>query len=146
MTRSNAAAASASLRGGLDSLTVTSVALVVANALHTADHVRQGLAGLDWQIVAGGTALSVLVVATAVVTLRHDRVAPVIAAATGLLVAGAVSASHLAPYWSAVSDPYPAIHADLLSWTVMLAELAAALLLALSAISTLASRPQLRAR
>jgi hypothetical protein len=146
MIRSNADAASARHRGGLDSLTATSVALVLANALHTADHVRQGFAGLDWQIVAGGTALSALVVASLVLTLRRDDAAPLLATATGLVVAGGVAASHLAPRWSALSDPYPAIHADLLSWTVMLAELGAALLVAVAGTSALVSRRRLASR
>jgi hypothetical protein len=119
---------------------VTSVALVVANALHTADHVRQRFVGLDWEILAGGTAISVLAVITLVVTLRHDRRAPLMAVAVGLLVAGGVLASHVAPYWSALSDPYPAIHADLLSWAVMLAEVAAGLLLAVAGSSALRRR------
>jgi hypothetical protein len=60
---------------------VTSVALVVANALYSADHVRQRFVGLDWEILAGGTAISVLAVITLVVTLRHDRRAPLMAVA-----------------------------------------------------------------
>jgi len=137
MTQSSSVAVSARLRGGLDSLTVTSIALVAVNALHTADHIRQRFVGLDWEILAGGSALSVPAVATLIVTLRHDRRAPLVAAATGLLVVGGVLASHVAPHWSALSDPYPAIHADLLSWAVMLAEVAAGLLLAVAGISAL---------
>ncbi len=57
------------------------------------------------------------------------------AAAVGLLAGGGVAASHLLPYWSVLSDPYPAIHVDLLSWTVMLAELATALLLAVTGVA-----------
>jgi len=122
-------------RPGVDSLTVTSVAFVAANALHTAEHIRQGIHGLSWELLAAGSMLSVLAVATLLVTLRHAHRAPLIAAAVGLFAAGGVALSHLAPYWSVLSDPYPAVHVDLLSWTVMLAELAAALLLAVAGVS-----------
>ena len=37
-----------------------------------------------------------------------------------------VIASHVAPHWSAFSDSYFEIHADALSWIVMLAEVVAA--------------------
>ncbi len=39
-----------------------------------------------------------------------------------------MAASHIAPHWSAFSDPYPDLHVDALSWGVMLAEIAAALI------------------
>ena len=42
-----------------------------------------------------------------------------------------VIASHMAPHWSALSDSYFEIHADALSWVVMLAEVAAAAYLGL---------------
>ena len=57
--------------------------------------------------------------------VRHPR-APLWAAVVGAWSALGVLASHAAPHWSAFSDPYTQIHADALSWVVMLAEVAAA--------------------
>jgi hypothetical protein len=49
-----------------------------------------------------------------------------------------VAAAHLAPHWSALSDPYPDLGLDALSWAVMLAEIAAALVLALAGVREVA--------
>jgi len=119
---------------------MASIAFVATNVLHTADHVRQGLGGLSWELFAGGSALSLAALATLVLTLLRDPRAPLLAATVGLLGAAGIAASHLAPYWSALSDPYPAIHADVVSCPVLLAGLGAALLVAVAGIGALSRR------
>ena len=103
---------------------------VAANLLHTADHQRQGTAGLSWEILAGGSAISIAAIASLVLAWRRDWRAPVFGTVLGLSAAAGIAASHLAPHWSAFSDSYPQIHADALSWVVVLLEIAAALVLA----------------
>jgi hypothetical protein len=127
-------------------LTATSIAFVAANLAHTLDHLRQGTAGLSTEILAGGTALSLLAIATLVFVLRGDRRAPLIAAVVGLWSAAGVAASHIAPHWSAFSDSYPEIHADALSWIVMLAEIAAAAALGVAGLRELGARRPAAAR
>jgi hypothetical protein len=65
-----------------------------------------------------------------VLAWRRDERAPVFGAVLGLSAAAGIASSHLAPHWSAVSDSYPEIHADAISWLVVLLEIAGALLLA----------------
>jgi hypothetical protein len=123
-------------------LTTASIAFVAANLAHTLDHLRQGTSQLPTEVVAGGTVLSILAIATLVFVLRGDRRAPLIATVVGLWSAAGVAASHIAPHWSAFSDSYPQIHADALSWVVMLAEVAAAAALGLVGLRELgAGRP-----
>jgi hypothetical protein len=112
-------------------LPAAGIAFVAANVAHTLDHLRQGTSGLSTEILAGGSVLSMLAVATLVFVWRRDRRAPLIAAVVGLSSAAGVAASHIAPHWSVFSDSYPEIHADALSWVVMLAEVVAALALGL---------------
>ena len=119
---------------GRDPLTIAGLAFLAANAAHTADHFRQGTERLTTEIVAGGTLVSVLAVATLYLALRRHPRAAMFAAATGFAVAAGVAASHIAPHWSALSDPYPEVGADALSWAVMLAELGAALVLGLTGL------------
>lgn len=100
--------------------------------LHTADHVvRQdrhtpselgvvGLAGLAGALLSLGLALG-----------RHER-APLAAATVGLLSAVGFLAVHLAPHWSPLSDPYPGLGLDAVSWASMLGAVAAGLALALA--------------
>jgi hypothetical protein len=109
-----------------DTLTLAAAAYVAANVLHTLDHLRQGTGGLATEVLAGGTVLSILAVLTLVLAVRRHPRAPLWAAVVGTWSALGVVASHVAPHWSAFSDSYFEIHADALSWAVMLVEVAAA--------------------
>ena len=130
------------MRESRDSLAIAAVAFVVANLLHTADHLRQGLGGLTPAIVVGGTSLTVLAIVVMVMALRGHPRAPAFCAVVGLSGAVGIAASHLAPHWSTLSDPYPDLSVDALSWAVMLAEIAAALVLAIVALRQLMRQPQ----
>ena len=130
------------MRESRDSLAIAALAFVVANLLHTADHLRQGLGGLTPAIVVGGTSLTVLEIVVMVMALRGHPRAPAFCAVVGLSGAVGIAASHLAPHWSTLSDPYPDLSVDALSWAVMLAEIAAALVLAIVALRRLARQPQ----
>src|SRR4051794_38346597 len=121
-------------------LVLASGAFVAANLLHSLDHMRQGTGRLTPEVLLGGSVLSVAAVVTLVLVLRRDPRAPLTAAVVGLWTAVGVAASHIAPHWSAFSDSYPEIHADALSWIVMLAEVAAAAALGLVGLRQLARR------
>src|SRR5438876_1245963 len=114
----------------LATMTGANVAFVAANLLHTADHQRQGTAGLTWEIYLGGSAITIAAIASLVLALRHDGRAPIFAAVLGISSAAGIAASHIAPHWSAFSDSYPQIHADAISWVVVMIEIAGALWLA----------------
>src|SRR3954465_3619948 len=106
------------------------ILFLAANVLHTADHQRQGTDGLTTEIVLGGAAITLAAIASLVLALRRDERAPIFGAVLGLSAAAGIAASHIAPHWSAFSDSYPQIHADAISWVVVLLEIAGALLLA----------------
>jgi hypothetical protein len=120
-------------------LTLANVAFVAAVALHAADHVRQGRA-LAPAVLAGGTALIVLAIASLALTLRGHRSAPLAATLVGLIAAVGVTSSHLAPYWGPLSDPYADQSLDRWSWAAVLAEIATALLFAAAGAATLRGR------
>src|SRR5215208_7243926 len=113
------------------------ILFVAANLLHTADHQRQGTEGLSWEILAGGSAITIAAIASLVFALRQDEHAPIFGAVLGVSAAAGIAASHLAPHWSALSDSYPQIHADAISWVVVLLEIAGALVLAAVALRRL---------
>jgi hypothetical protein len=101
------------------------LALTVADVLHAADHTRQGrhLASEVYVVgVAGWIALAVMLV---LIARRHPLAAPY-AAAVGASVAIGFVAVHVAPHWSAFSDPYSAFHPDALSWALVVVPVAAA--------------------
>ena len=113
-------------------LAAAATLFLAANIVHTLDHVRQGVDRLAGEVLAGGTLLTLAAVLALVLALRRDQRAPVVCAGVGLAGALGVAASHLAPHWSALSDAYPGLGLDVLSWAVMLAEIAAALVLAVA--------------
>jgi hypothetical protein len=109
-----------------DPLVLAGAVFVGANVLHSLDHLRQGTGDLATEVLAGGTVLSILALLTlGLASRRHPRAA-LWAAVVGTWSALGVIASHIAPHWSAFSDSYFEIHADALSWIVMLGEVVAA--------------------
>jgi hypothetical protein len=123
--------------GHLDPLAAAAVGFVVANILHTLDHFRQGVAGLSPAIFVGGTTLTVLAIVVMVMALRQHPRTAALAAVVGFSGAVGIASSHLAPHWSSLSDSYPEIHADALSWVVVLLEIGAALVLGIVAVREL---------
>jgi hypothetical protein len=116
----------------LTRLAAAAALFLAANIVHTLDHLRQGVDRLAAEVLAGGALLTIAAVLALVLALRRDPRAPVLCTGVGLAGALGVAASHLAPHWSALSDPYPGLGLDALAWAVMLAEIAAALVLALA--------------
>jgi hypothetical protein len=121
-------------------LTTAAALFLGANVLHTLDHLRRGLDGQTIEILSAGSLLTLGAVLALVLALRGDRHAPLVCLAIGASGVLGISASHLAPHWSAFSDPYPGASLDALSWVVMLAEIAAAALLAAVAARELPRR------
>src|SRR4051812_32709107 len=119
------------------SLLRANIIFVAVNLLHTADHQRQGTEGLTWEIYLGGSAITLAAIASLVLARRGHWRAPIFGAVLGLSAATGIAASHIAPHWSAFSDSYPQIHADAISWIVVLAEIAGALVLAAVAVRDL---------
>jgi hypothetical protein len=127
---------------GRDPLVIAGLAFLAANAAHTLDHFRTGTERLTTEVVAGGTVITALALLTLGLALRRHPRAPLAAALTGFATAAGVAASHIAPHWSAFSDPYPALGADALSWVVMLAELGAALALGVAGLRAATPAPR----
>ena len=114
-------------------------AFLAANLIHTADHFRQGLDGLTTEIVTAGTGLTLLAIVVVVLVERAHPRAPALAAVVGLGGAAGIASSHIAPHWSALSDSYPQIGADALSWIVVVLEIGAALWVGISGLRALRS-------
>jgi hypothetical protein len=117
------------MRRSWTGLEAASAGFVAANLLHTLDHFRQGLGGLTWEILSAGTLLTVEAIVVLVLVLRRHEWAAPLAVVVGFSGAIGIAAAHIAPHWSALSDSYPQIGADALSWIVMLLEMSAALVL-----------------
>src|SRR5919202_4150454 len=109
------------------------LALTAADVLHALDHTRQGrdLAG---PVYAAGVAGWIALAALLVLVARGHRLAAPYAAAVGLSVAAGFLLVHVAPHWSAFSDPYSAFSPDLLSWALVAVPVLAAVNLVAQAV------------
>jgi hypothetical protein len=117
-------------------LTAAAAMFVAGNLIHTADHLRQGTGRLTTEVLAGGTVLTLAAFAALWLAWRHHAHAAAFAAVVGVTGAVGISAAHLLPHWSALSDSYPDIGVDALSWAIVLIEIATATGLAVVAIRT----------
>src|SRR3954447_22907142 len=113
-----------------DRLGVWAIAFLAANLLHSADHLPQGLPGVDAVVLAGGGAVTAAAVGVVVLALRKHPAAPLAAVLVGFVTAVLVASSHVAPHWSVLSDSYvDDVTVDALSWAVVAAEIATAFVL-----------------
>jgi hypothetical protein len=115
-------------------LITASIAFVVANLLHTADHFRQGVGALSTEILVAGSGLTLGAVLVLALVLRGHPRAAMSAVVLGFSGVVGILAAHVAPHWSALSDPYPEINADALSWIVMLIEVGTAAALGIAGL------------
>jgi hypothetical protein len=103
-----------------------SLLLVAADVLHALDHTRQGRA-LASEVYVAGVAGWIALALLLVLVARGHRLAAPYAAAVGVSVAAGFLAVHLAPHWSAFSDPYSGFDPDALSWALVVVPVLAAL-------------------
>jgi hypothetical protein len=118
-------------------LALAAVVFGLTILFHGADHIRRGTGPLTPEVYWGGAVLALVNFTVIGFVLRRHPRAPLLCAFVGLWTAAGVSAAHLAPHWSAFSDPYPDQSLDALAWVAMLSEVVAALVLAAVAIAAL---------
>jgi hypothetical protein len=112
------------------------LALTGADVLHALDHTRQGRV-LPAEVYVAGVSGWIALALLLVLVARGHRLAGPYAAAVGLSVAAGFLAVHVAPHWSAFSDPYAAFRPDALSWALVVLPIAAALWLAGRAVQAM---------
>ena len=115
-----------------------SLLLVVADVLHALDHTRQGRT-LGFEVYAAGVAGWIALAVLLVLVGRGHRLAAPYAFGVGLSVAVGFVLVHVAPHWSAFSDPYSAWDPDWLSWALVAVPVAAGLWLAVVAVRAFAA-------
>jgi hypothetical protein len=102
-----------------------SLLLVVADVLHALDHTRQSRP-LGAEVYAAGIAGWIALALLLVLVARGHALAAPYAFAVGASVAVGFALVHLAPHWSAFSDPYSSFGADALSWVLVALPMVAA--------------------
>jgi len=111
---------------------------------HTADHARRTLHVLTEHVIWAGTMVSMLTAVILTLLVTRHRLGALFAAVGGFSIAIGVSATHLLPQWSAMSDPLPGGEVDAFTWIAVLLEVSGALALGIAGLMVLrAERPQL---
>ena len=113
-------------------------------AAHFADHIRRGTDVITPEVFWAGMASTAAGLLTIVLVATRHRMAATAAAVFGLPVAVGVTAVHLLPHWSALSDPFVgggSIGITPISWTVVLIEIAGAAAMGLIGIAVLRREP-----
>ena len=90
-------------------------AYVVLDLVHFADHLRQGRA-LGPQIYAVGNVGLLAAIVVAVLALRNNPLAPLLAALYGIAAGVGVLTTHIIPNWWYFSDSYRGLGLDVWSW------------------------------
>ena len=128
-------------------LLAANVILAVLLGLHVADHALRQHAGPTGVGAIPAVLGAVAILGSLVLTMRRSPHAPLAALVVGAGTAVGFLVIHMTPHWSAFSDSYFDRPVDALSWTNMLTNVAAAVLLAVAAVqarAAAAARPAIR--
>ena len=109
-------------------------------ALHTADHFRRGVDVVTDEVLSLGYVSTAVGIAVIAMVLTGHRWAPTAATALGFSVAVGVSAVHLLPHWSTLSDAFPGADGTgvtAASWAVVLVEIAGGLAMGTAGLAAL---------
>jgi hypothetical protein len=123
----------------LDSLGVAHIGFIAALLLHNSDHLFQtrGVWATPRPVFWAGMVVALAAFGSFALTMgRHPRAA-VVATVVGFVTAVGAAASHLAPHWGALSDPYAGLSLGVYSWVVVVAEVVAGFVLGLVGLQTL---------
>jgi hypothetical protein len=107
-------------------LLLPTVGLIIVQALHDLDHVRQDRSIEAPVLFLGGVAY-IAALAVLLLVLRRRRVAPAAAIVIGFGTAVGFVAVHVVPDWGPLADGYPEAGVDAGSWAVVLLDIAVAL-------------------
>ncbi|MGH2711445.1 MAG: hypothetical protein ACRDH9_09615 [Actinomycetota bacterium] len=116
-----------------------SFALLATVILHDLDHIRQSRS-VEPLVVAIGVIGDIAVITMVSLAIRGSRWAPLGAVVVGLANFVGFIAVHVIPDWGPLSDGYPDLPVDGLSWAIVFLPMAAA------AILLLVGLPLLRAQ
>ena len=120
-------------------LTWASLVFLATIVLHDLDHLRQGRS-LEPAVIGLGVIGDVAALTMVALVIRGHRWAPLAATVVGFANVLGFIAVHVVPDWGPLSDGYPGLRVDALSWAIVFLPMAAALWLGLTGLSN-ARRP-----
>ena len=110
-----------------------SLALLASIVLHDLDHLRQGRS-VEPLVVGIGVLGDIAIITTVALVIRRHPLAPLAAILVGFANFFGFIAVHVLPDWGPLSDGYPGLPVDGLSWAIVFIPMAAGLWLGLSGL------------
>lgn len=122
----------------MTALAATNVGLLALLVAHDMDHIfNQAPRTLAAQVIATGlVGIAATVIVLTLVLRRHPLATPA-AVLVGFGNAVGFAAVHIAPHWSAFSDPYPNLDVNALSWLLLAAPMLAGILVGVQGLRAL---------
>lgn len=117
-------------------LTWAAVALLATVILHDLDHLRQGRS-IEPLVVGLGVISDIATITMVALVIRGHRLAPLAATVVGFVTFFGFIVVHVIPDWGPLSDGYPDLAVDGLSWAIVFVPMAAALWLGLAGLAQL---------
>lgn len=115
-----------------------SLGLLAGQVLHDLDHVRQARS-VEAPVLAIGIIGLLATVSVLSLAVRRDPLAPRAAVVVGFGTFLGFIAVHVLPDWGPLSDGYPDLPVDTLSWAIVFVPMAVALWLGLAGLGRLRS-------
>jgi hypothetical protein len=107
---------------------------------HNVDHARRGLDVITEHVVWAGTLVAIIAAVMLTLVVTRHAVAPLAAVVAGSWIVLGVSASHLLPEWSALSDSLSEGSVDAWTWIAVFSEIAGAVALVAAGLYGLRER------
>ena len=120
-------------------LTWAALALLASLVLHDLDHLRQGRS-IEPFVVGLGVVGDISTLTMVALVIRGHRFAPHAAVLVGFANFFGFIGVHVVPDWGPLSDGYPGLPVDTLSWVIVFVPMAAALWLGVTGLSQLRTR------
>jgi hypothetical protein len=117
-------------------LVLPALVLLTALVLHDLDHLRQGRS-IEPLVIGLGVVGDIGAITALVLAVRGSRLAPVAAVLVGFATALGFVLVHVVPDWGPLSDGYPDLAIDGVSWILVAIPMAAALWLGANGVTAL---------
>ena len=117
-------------------LTWAALAFLAVLILHDLDHLRQGRS-IEPLVVAIGVIGDLATITMVALVIRRHALAPLAATVVGFANFFGFIAVHVVPDWGPLSQGYPDLPVDGLSWTIVFVPIAVALWLGLTGLAQL---------
>ena len=120
-------------------LVLVNVALIAIFALHDLDHLRQGRS-IEPGVIALGVIGDLAAITSLILSIRRNALAPLASTLLGFATALGFVFVHIVPDWGPLSQGYPDLPVDAISWIAAIVPIGIGMWLGFTGLATLRRR------